>query len=357
MTDKKLIAHFCGASALFLGLLALFVFAVDPFFHYHEPWFGLKPYLSAHQYQVPGVIENMEYDSVLCGSSVVMSMNTDTIDESLDCTTVKLVGNSASAPYLMNCLELAFEQQELRYVFYGLDIFSLYVPDGGSFEKDVEHLSNDNPFDDIKYLWNGTIIGENAFNMIRMSRHDYTWGMGYQFVDDQGTGVEQVFSSYDYEKAEMTPMMPENHMEDVVSANIDNLVSCIEAHPETEFCFFMPAYSQLYWVRAYIQGEFDTYLYTMESCFSRLLTYDNVTIYSSNFNNLWVTSNFSLYVDLIHGGYPITEMMTYEICNDGNQITLENYQDEIAKLRDGFYRFYNRLQSEGPDFLYWGPVE
>ena len=48
--EKKLVGHFLAGAAVFLGGMALLVVLVDPFFHYHKPWFGLKPLQTSHHF-------------------------------------------------------------------------------------------------------------------------------------------------------------------------------------------------------------------------------------------------------------------------------------------------------------------
>ncbi|MCF0186610.1 MAG: hypothetical protein HUJ98_09020 [Bacteroidaceae bacterium] len=75
-----------------LGLLmfiAAFVVVVDPFYHYHQPWFGLKPYFYEEVYQTPGIIRNWEFDSVLLGTSMTENFKASWFKEH-GCNTVKL---------------------------------------------------------------------------------------------------------------------------------------------------------------------------------------------------------------------------------------------------------------------------
>ena len=42
MKSQKRMLYLLLGVVLFLGGAALLVYLIDPFFHYHEPWFGLK---------------------------------------------------------------------------------------------------------------------------------------------------------------------------------------------------------------------------------------------------------------------------------------------------------------------------
>ena len=114
MTDKKLIAHFCGASALLLGLAALFVFVVDPFFHYHEPIGPLKAVATKKEYQVIGKLRNFDYDSVIVGSSTAENFNNRWFDETFGVDSVKIIKSSGVTAQLDYYLQEAFEKTDLN---------------------------------------------------------------------------------------------------------------------------------------------------------------------------------------------------------------------------------------------------
>ena len=74
---KVWLLTFGMVSVLGLGAVATLVFVVDPFFQYHKPINGF-PYIVDHQVNMnPGLAKNMDYDSILLGSSMTVSFNTD----------------------------------------------------------------------------------------------------------------------------------------------------------------------------------------------------------------------------------------------------------------------------------------
>lgn len=350
---KKLICLLC-AIVLFLGGAALLVFLVDPFFHYHEPWFGLKAVEDEKEYQIPGILKNFEYDSVLAGSSVVMSMDTDRLDERFSCKTVKAVGGSAPAPLLDYYLDIAFEERELKYVFYGLDVFSFYNnPDMQVISGDVEYLVNGNPLDDVQYLWNMDIIGEKIPAMIQISGDEnYSEGLIYQLNRDAVLGPEEVLSIHCPGAGQVQKRKPLNYQEDYVTENLNRLEAQVREHKDTQFLFFIPPYSIVWWDGAYEKGLLDTYLYTLECCMERLLPYDNVTFYATDFNEAGTITDLYQYMDYIHGGVMVTERMAEQVGSAENEITLGNYKEQTAKLREVFEAFRERVEHEGYGFVY-----
>lgn len=352
--SKKMSLCFFICAAVFLGGVALVVYLADPFFHYHEPWFGLAAVQDEKEYQVPGGVEHLDYDSVLVGSSVTMSMNTDILNERFDCMTIKAVGNAAGAPVLNYYLNLAFESRDLKYVFYGLDVFSFYNdPDMNVVPEDVEYLINKNPLDDVQYLWNGEIIGRKIPDMIRISRcGNYTWGMVYNFNQYGVCGPDGVLAGYTPTSQDVVEQYPYDYQSDYVMENLERLENVVREHPETQFVFFVPPYPILWWDRAYSQGTLSTYEYTLKETLKCLLAYENVDIYTTHFNDATLITDMYQYMDIIHGGPSVTEMMVQEVGNPDTQITLENYEAQVDALMEIEDAFHNKVVNEGYGFVY-----
>lgn len=348
MKSGKRLLHLSVASLIFLGGVALIVYLADPFFHYHEPWFDLKAVEDQKEYQVPGMLKNFSYDSVLAGSSVVMSVNTDTLDARFDCETVKAVGGSASAPLLREYLEMAFEGRALRYVFYGLDVFSFYHnPDMQVIDDDVVYLINGNPFDDAAYLWNMDVIGEKVPAMLKKSRDEsYSEGLLYQLNAGAVLGLDAVLKMHRPGAGAVQEMKPLDYYEAYVSENLDRLEKMVAEHAGTQFYFFVPPYHIVWWDDAYEKGLLDAYLHTLERCMKNLLPYENVRFYKTDFNEASVITDAYQYMDYIHGGTMVTERMARQIGAPQEEITLETCEAEIDRLREIFETFRAQVESD-----------
>ena len=64
-----------------------------------------------------------------------------------------------------------------------------------------------------------------------------------------------------------------------VDENIGLLTDMVKKHPETEFYFFLPPYSELWWDSVYRSGQTEEYLYARQAAMEALIAYDNVQIY------------------------------------------------------------------------------
>ena len=82
LTNRKWIGILAGVLAVCMAAIIGIVAYVDPFFQYHEPLQGF-PYLIDNQInQNPGMARNMEYDSILLGSSMTVNFEADWFKES-----------------------------------------------------------------------------------------------------------------------------------------------------------------------------------------------------------------------------------------------------------------------------------
>ena len=154
-----------GTAAALAAICMLTVYLLDPFYHYHKPWFGLKAVLNEKEYQVPGSLRHFDYDSVLVGSSVVENNDNRWFDEAFGGTTIKAVRSYGGIADLVWYLNLAFESREqkgekIRRVFFNLDPASLTQEAQTTFEASgcPMYLYDRNPFNDVKYLLNKTVL-------------------------------------------------------------------------------------------------------------------------------------------------------------------------------------------------------
>ena len=352
---KKLVREYLMIVAVLLMIVAAVVFVFDPFFHYHKPWFGLSAIQDKHQYQVYGAIEHLDYDSILLGSSVSMSVNTNVLDERFDCKTIKAVGNSAMANQLERDLEQAFARQELKYVFYGLDVFSMYTTaEDAKYPEETAYLCDKNPFNDVRYLWNGEILLSRIPDLIKISKAGvYDEGMAYQFNALQPCGPDMVLQAWQPAPlTEPVEQKPADYERNLVKSSLARLETIVAEHPDTQFMFYLPPYGIYWWDNAYRDGKMDTYMSTLNLCMEQLLAYDNAEFYATDFNDPSVITDSYQYIDSMHGGTQVTDRMGREIGDADQRITLKNYKDQTEKLERVLMKFEDMYQEEGVGVVY-----
>ncbi len=317
------------------GLLvcALLVFWIDPFFQYHKPlsWF---PYQIEDQLsQNPGMARNMDYDSVILGSSITVNFSADWFNEDFDCKTLKLPYNGAYPKDFSNIMEqINLGCEDLRYAFWGIDL--------QSFSGEVEetkyplptHLYDTKIRNDYSYWWNKDVLLNYVLKPLA-EREPTNLAEAYDTWELFGFNAWVMMRSYNRPEKDMEEY-PEDYFDMKLQANLDaNIFPIIESHPDTQFYIFFPPYSLLFWDYYKQLNLADSMLHTYEYTIEQLLKYDNVTLFYFQDEDS-IICDFERYTDMIHYDREVYYYIEQCMKNGEHQITEDNYMQCIQHLRD-----------------------
>lgn len=327
---RKFLKTFSFIIIFFLTAAAGLVFLFDPFFHYHEPVGPLKAVATKKEYQVIGKLRNFEYDSVIVGSSTAENFNNRWFDDSFGVKSVKIIKSSGVTAQLDYYLQEAFDTGNLKNVYYSLDLFAL----SGDPELDFPdesmplYLYDKNPFNDVKYLWNKDVIFEDIPYMIATTfLEDYDEGTSYNWAQYKTFSKKEALSHY-VRPEEYQEQIKEEEFRENVDGNIDILEDMIKKHPETEFVFFYPPYSLLWWDNMSRSGLLDQSMYAAKVSVERLLPYENVKLYYFQTEED-IVMNLDLFMDPVHFTADTNHWMVEQIEDDNYRLTVDNYQKEL----------------------------
>lgn len=194
------------------------------------------------------------------------------LDEAFNCTTIKGIKSSASTMDLLYYLEEAYQKHELRYVFYNLDLFALRA---------------------------------------ELKCHFADEGMPVCLYNDRKDFGED-------ERA-------------VIDANVALLIQMVEAHPETEFYFFYPPYSLLWWDSVNRDGRIEECLYAAGRAAEALIPYENVHLYNFLAEEE-IVCNLNYYMDAMHFSADINRWIAEQLKGSDYLLTEENYEEKTAQL-------------------------
>lgn len=331
----KFIRRFALAAILLLVLAASVVVIFDPFYHYHGPVFGLKAVVTKSEYQCIGTIRNFDYDSVLCGSSTAENYNNHWFDEAFGAKTVKAIKSSGTTADLKYYLEEAFSTHEVKHVFYSLDLFALDGDPGTNFVNDSMplYLFDHNIFNDVKYVLNKDVLFEDVPYLLAMNlAGGYDEGTSYNWWQYKTFSAEETLSHYDRSGAVQAVLQKEEY-QPRVDENLDLIVSMVEAHPETEFTFFLPPYSLLWWDSVHRSGQLNEYLYAREQVMEQLVCYENVKVYDFQ-GEEEIVLKLDNYMDPVHFSADVNHFMVEEAAeeNSAYRVTQENKEELLQKM-------------------------
>lgn len=341
---RKFITSFFQRILLLMILIGTLVIVIDPFFHYHKPWFGLKAVLTDKEYQCIGSLRTFDYDSLIVGSSVAENYYNGWFSQGFNCNAIKAIRSYGATADLCYLLDAAYENHDLKYVFYSMDTSALAADPSPTYELTgcPMYLYNKNYFDDVEYLYNKGVLFEKIPYMIANTfignydpNNSYNWAQWKEFNQDMALGLY-------IRTPGISPMKEKEYYQDVLTANIDLIEKQISTHPETQFKIFFPAYSMLFWDNLYRTGDLEAYIYNMEQAITALISYDNVEIYYFQ-DEKEIVTNLDNYMDTLHFSPDINQYMAEKIINGKGKLTENNYKQRLSDMKDFAYEIVNKL--------------
>ena len=116
----------------------------------------------------------------------------------------------------------------------------------------------------MKYLFNKDVLFEDIPYLLAMNFSGYDDGMSYNFWQYKTFSEEEARKHYE-QSEEIAPMQEPSEWQARVDENIGLLTDMVKKHPETEFYFFLPPYSELWWDSVYRSGQTEEYLYARQA--------------------------------------------------------------------------------------------
>ena len=335
--EQKFIKSFFIRSIILLAAVIAVIVVFDPFYQYHKPLPGLKSVLTDKEYQCVGTLRNFDYNALIVGSSVCENYNNRWFDEGFSCQTIKAIRSYGATADLCFLLDIAYQNRDLKYVFYNIDPSSLSADTATTYESTgcPMYLYDTSYLNDYSYVLNKTVLLEKIPYMLAFSmKSDYDEGNSYNWAQWKFFSAELAMGMYN-RLSSVKPMY-----EHKLAGNLALLTNQVNSHPETTFKFFFPPYSMLWWDNIYRSGERDAYLYNEKQAIAALLAYDNVEIYYYQDEEDIIT-DLDNYMDMIHFSKEINELICNKMIAGEGRLTKENYEARLQNMYDLSERIVN----------------
>lgn len=329
--------------AVFMALLAgtaVLVVYVDPFFQYHAPLENF-PYLVDNQLsQNPGMAKNMEYDSVILGSSMTVNFNTDWFGELLGLDTIKLSYSGAYPKDQSNIMDIIFRSgNQVKAVFLGVDVMT-YT--GGVDETKYPiptYLYDDNYLNDVQYLFNKDVVLNYILRPLADPDKTDLSTVYQSWWTDEYYNIQWVMHNYEPSERVEEETLPDAYIASVDKNLQANICPYIEENPDTVFYIFFPPYSILYWndviQENHLEATMEEYRYIAET----LSTYGNVRVFYFP-NQEWIVTDLNHYADYTHYHRDINRYMTECFADGTCEVRSgEQMQEALEETREMIGRF------------------
>lgn len=334
MDNKTFVKKTIAYTTAVLLVIAAIIIIIDPFSHFHMPFFGMGPVATDERAALIGIARNDSYETALVGSSMSENFLDSWFEDGhFGKSAVKLCLQGAHFDDYEIILDEVITHPELKNVVFGLDN---YILTDDPSEQDVtipEYLANDSIFDDTHYLWNKSVLTEFLPMFLIGNKRErgsddnaYVWENLFHY------GKAAAISTY----IGFRPEYPKDREAyDTYFDNADLFLSkftkYIEERPDVTFYVYAPPYSILFWDYSLRNGRLEAEICLMERVYSKLLEYDNVKLcYFQNETD--IITNLDNYRDYSHYRQAINYYMYTHMRDDKNLLTKDNYYDTLLKM-------------------------
>lgn len=334
MNSKRFVKVFFCIVVILLLIPGLLVGLIDPFGFYHKPWFGLKNVNLNQPYQNPGYVKNYDYETALVGTSMTEGMRASEVDKLFDTKTIKICQSGAHSMDMAEMLNLVCREGKAKQIIVGFDA-NIFRKEYDTYRSEMPlYFYNNNPLDDVQYLFNKQVLLEEIPEMLRANREgDLPELDDYYIKSASNFSKENALSNY-----ERGVIDEASSSWDRADYNIDNIVPVIEENPDVTFYIFMPPYSVLFWDRYVSNGIVDRELEMQKKIVEAFISYDNVKFYYF-MNDYEVITNLDNYRDAGHYSPAICSEILQKIHNGEYLITKDNYLSVLEEM-ESFVKSY-----------------
>ena len=351
-TPQKWLAILFAVSVIPLLLLTVFTLIVDPFMRYHVPYSWSVPQFSEEYFQIPGVLRQFDYDSVIVGSSMSQNFRLNEFREKLGKNPVKATARGLLPATGKLYINIAGESRgdKLQTVYWGVDILTFNADPDSHFQPLANYVYSNNHFLDVQYWWNWTLFYDYYPAWLKpkfggskktQERYAIRTDIDRMFCWDykpEPFGMEAMAAENTKRPLNFAPMKPcalENFKY--------NVIETVRKYPDTEFIIFTAPYSVYFWSAMLDTGYLQSALDFRTMMIAELLSEPNVKVYDFAWQAEKIT-DADAFKDLTHfgsmhnswmvdcmaeGKYRITELEQVEK-NNGE------LQKEAAEYLDSF---------------------
>lgn len=325
-----------------LGSIADFVYTVDPYFHYHKPDTQKYFYLLNNQRsQNDGISKHFDYDALLTGTSMTENFKTSEFDEIFGVNSIKVPYSGGSYKEMNDNLIIAFKNNpELKTVVRCLD-YGRLLDDKDCMRTDLgkypTYLYDENPFNDVFYLFNKDVIFSRAYKMeLDAKSDDFEPGItpfdAYsRWQDNYSFGVNTVLpDGVDYNPSGKLVRLTDEDKKNIYENITQNVTSLADEHPEATFYYFFSPYSAAWWIKYLNDGTICKWFEAEQYAIELILEHENIKLFSFN-NRTDITTNLNNYKDVSHYGEWVNSFMLRALHDGKYLLTKDNYKDYLSE--------------------------
>ena len=321
----------------FTVLVMLVNYVLDPLCFYRMPKLYEPQYSTNARFQLPGLIRNLDYETLVIGTSMSRNFMESVIDRKMNTKSLNASIPSATAREQYLVARLALSEKKLKTVIWEINFYSLAQPPYAVEDQQNRfpyHLWDSNPLNDIQYLFSLYPV-ERIIEIMRsnlnQSPANRDLEMLFKFGFDNKPMTQEEFDKLIDIPNAVTRSNYQAHI--MLEGFETNILPVVANNPDVSFIFFYPPYS-IYWnIRADKQSK--DYIREVEktkiAIYESLSRYDNVVIYDFQ-DREEITFEESHYFDIAHYFPYINEWIIDAFVNEEPVQTLQEAAEHAGNL-------------------------
>ncbi len=349
MKTKTWIISLLVVTLIILAALASAIIYIDPYFHYHKPNSNLFYELNNERSQNDGIIRHFDYQGMIIGTSMAENFKASEASElwGYDFIKVPFAGGTYKEQN-DNIAKAIKYNPDLKVVIRPLD-YAYLTDDKDRVRDDLgdypDYLYDNNPFNDVKYVFNKQILFDICLPMLDNARNGQAGGVTSfddyaNWMADATFGADAVLGDRtSFTESEEVKLFMGEIKEQVHDNITQNVVDLAKANPDIQFYYYLTPYSVAWWGSQREQGNMDLWFGVEEYAISLILECDNIHLFSFN-NEFDVTTNLDNYRDECHHGDWINSWILACLYSGTDQLTSDNYEEYVAVEKE-YYTNYD----------------
>ncbi len=308
MKELKL---FTAAALAWSALLVGINFAVDPIQNYRrdpDPVF-----LKNMRYQVPGIIRQYEFDTIMVGTSHSANFRPPDLDAFLDSESVNLSANSSSGWEQGRIVDLALQTRPVTSVVWEMNYRTLYLDAAQRVASGVFplHLYERSPDSHFLYLYSLDTLWQSAKRVM---------GRGHRDIGTINSWAEKFADRFDgqHVRDHYCVRMGSPHsnwVPDYAAVLEESILPVIRAHPTVQFKMFLPPLSYYNYL---IPGELRRFRAFRQALYPALSELDNAELFDFTSRFDWTGERVN-YKDVEHYSPEISRDMLRLMAQPGDR--------------------------------------
>lgn len=345
---KKFVAKLFIVFAAVLLLIAGIVYVTDPYVYYHKEGVYKRTFTKNFnmRYQIPGMIRNLEYETLFVGTSMAHNFKEEKINQLYKTTSFNATISGSSAREQRKAVELAMKSHDVKHIFWEINYdslagdpnrvdatFPMFLYDR-NIVNDLQYLLSYEAFKKIDYQWKNK-------HLVKSDVDPYSF---YKFGEKkQPLTIEAMKKELEGQSA---PPASAHTLESYMESFKENMLPMLKKYPDTKFTFLYTPYpiTRHMIIQEKMPSINQARLQAKLEIYDELKKHQNAVVYDFQ-DDEEITFNVGNYIDRSHYFPYINDLLLDKMATTTPIQSEEEYKEKVQNLSTQLENFsYNQLK-------------